>query len=151
MVYYAISSNTKWSSAFRGYFTYCWERRGETHIYWVSEVVQSCPTLCDPVDCSQPGSSAHGILQARILEWIAIFFSRGSSRPRYRTQVSRIAGRRFNLTSIVDTALFSTCGGQKSQFCWNMVSCKQSHTEKVLSVLQSLLAREKPNLMLKCL
>ena len=42
-----------------------------------SEVAQSCPTLCDPVDCSLPGSSAHGILQARILEWVAISFSRG--------------------------------------------------------------------------
>ena len=43
------------------------------------EVTQSCPTLCDPVDCSPPGSSVHGILQARILEWVAISFSRGSS------------------------------------------------------------------------
>ena len=43
-----------------------------------SEVAQSCPTLCDPMDCSPPGSSVHGILQARILEWIAISFSRGS-------------------------------------------------------------------------
>ena len=41
-----------------------------------SEVAQSCPTLCDPVDCSPPGSSVHGILQARILEWVAISFSR---------------------------------------------------------------------------
>jgi len=48
----------------------------------VCEVAQSCPTLCDPVDCSLPGSSVHGILQARILEWIAISFSRGSSQPR---------------------------------------------------------------------
>ena len=47
-----------------------------------SEVAQSYPTLCDPVDCSPPGSSAHRILQARILEWVAISFSRGSSRPR---------------------------------------------------------------------
>ena len=45
-----------------------------------SEVAQSCPTLCDPVDCSPPSSSVHGILQARILEWVAISFSRGSSR-----------------------------------------------------------------------
>ena len=44
-----------------------------------SEVVQSCPTLCDPVDCSLPGSSLHGFLQAKILEWVAISFSRGSS------------------------------------------------------------------------
>ena len=43
-----------------------------------SEVAQSCPTLCDPMDCNLPGSSVHGILQARILEWVAISFSRGS-------------------------------------------------------------------------
>ena len=42
-------------------------------------VIQSCPTLCDPLDCSLPGSSVHGILQARILEWVAIPFSRGPS------------------------------------------------------------------------
>ena len=41
-----------------------------------SEVAQSCPTLCDPVDCSLPGSSVHGILQARIQEWVAISFSK---------------------------------------------------------------------------
>ena len=42
-------------------------------------VTQLCPALCNPMDCSQLGSSVHGILQARILEWVAIFFSRGSS------------------------------------------------------------------------
>ena len=63
----------------------------------VCEVTQSCPTFCDPVDCSPPGSSFHEILQTRILEWVAISFSRGSSQPRDWTQVSRIAGRRFNL------------------------------------------------------
>ena len=62
-----------------------------------SEVAQSCPTLCDSMDCSPPGSSIHGILQARVLEWVAISFSRGSSRPRDQTQVSCVAGRRFNL------------------------------------------------------
>ena len=46
------------------------------------EVAQSCPTLCDPTDCSLPGSSVHGIFQARILEWAAIFFFKRSSRPR---------------------------------------------------------------------
>ena len=45
-----------------------------------SKVAQSCPTLCDPMDCSLSGSSIHGIFQARVLEWIAISFSRGSSR-----------------------------------------------------------------------
>ena len=62
-----------------------------------SDVAQSCPTLCDPVNWGSPGSSVLGILQARILEWVAISFSRGSSQPRDRTQVSCIAGRRFNL------------------------------------------------------
>ena len=51
-----------------------------------------CPTLCDPMDCSTSGFSVHGILQARILEWVAISFSRGSSRPRDRTQISCILG-----------------------------------------------------------
>ena len=50
---------------------------------------------CDPMDCSPSGSSVHGILQARILEWVAISFSRVSSQPRNRTQVSCIAGRFF--------------------------------------------------------
>ena len=61
-----------------------------------SEVPQSCPTLCDRWT-SPPISSVHGSLQARILEWVAISFSRESSQPRDRTQVSHIAGRRFNL------------------------------------------------------
>ena len=62
-----------------------------------SEVTQSCPTFCDPVDCSLPGSSVRGILQARTLKWVAISFSRRSSQPRDRTRVSRIAGRRFTV------------------------------------------------------
>ena len=49
-----------------------------------SEVAQSCPTLCDPMESSLSGSSIHGIFQARILEWVAISFSRASSRPRDR-------------------------------------------------------------------
>ena len=60
-----------------------------------SEVAQSCLTLCDPMDWNLPGSSIHGIFQARVLEWVAISFSRGSSQHRDRTQVSRIVGRRF--------------------------------------------------------
>ena len=44
-------------------------------------VAQLCPTLCDPVDCISPGSSVHGILQARVLDWVATPFSRGSSQP----------------------------------------------------------------------
>ena len=67
-------------------------------------VAQSCLTLCNPVDCSLPGSSVHGISQARILEWGAISFSRGSSRPRDETQVSRIIGRRFTVWATRETS-----------------------------------------------
>ena len=66
------------------------------------EVAQLCPTLWDPVDCNLLGFSIHGILQARILEWIAISFSRGSSRPRDRTWVSRIYVQRHVQIGSVD-------------------------------------------------
>ena len=62
-----------------------------------SEVAQSCLTLCDPMDCSLPGSSIHGIFQARVLKWVAISFSRGSSQPMDWTLVSRIASRHFTI------------------------------------------------------
>ena len=69
-----------------------------------SEVAQSCSTLCDPVDCSPLGSSIHGILQARVLEWVAISFW-----PRDRTQVSHIPGRCFNLWATRELMLLN-CG-----------------------------------------
>ena len=84
-----------------------------SNVDWMNEVDQLYPTLFDTMDCSLPGSSLHGILppwdspsmgfslhgilQARVLEWVAIAFSRGSSWPRDWTQVSRIPGRGFNL------------------------------------------------------
>ena len=60
-------------------------------------VTQSCPTLCYSMDFSSPISSAHGILQARILDWVAIPFSKRSSQPRDWSQVSSIAGRFFTV------------------------------------------------------
>ena len=68
-------------------------------LWWsvVVLVVQSCMTLCNPMDCSPPGSSVHGILQARILEWAAIPFCRGLSQPRDLTQVFCIAGGFFTI------------------------------------------------------
>ena len=80
------------------------------HVKMWSEVTQSCPTLCYPVDCGPPGSSVHGIFQARILEWIVISFSRGSSQPRHRTQVSHIAGRCFNLWATMSVFIFGCAG-----------------------------------------
>ena len=61
-----------------------------------AKLIQSCPTLCDPRDCSLPGSSVHGILQERIMEWVAMPSSRGSSPPKDRTHISYIScnGRR---------------------------------------------------------
>ena len=59
-------------------------------VVFVVLVAKLCPTLCDPMDCSPPASSVHGISQARILEWVAISFSRGSSQPRDQTHVSCI-------------------------------------------------------------
>ena len=70
------------------YFSYKWN---------IESVTQLCLTLCNFMDCGPPGSSVHGILQARILEWVAILSSRGSSQPRNRTPVSCIAGRFFTL------------------------------------------------------
>ena len=65
-----------------------WVRKGKLF-------TQSCLILCDPMDCSPPGFSVHGILQARILEGIAISFFRGSSPPRDQTWVSHVGGTLF--------------------------------------------------------
>ena len=69
---------------------------------WKVLVTQSCPTLCDPMDYISPGSSVHGILQARILECVAMPFCRGSSPPRDWFLVSGIAGRFFTIWAIRD-------------------------------------------------
>ena len=69
------------------------------------KVVQSCPTLYDPMDCSPPGSSVYGILQGRILEWVTISFSRGCSRQRDQTQLSCITGDFFTVW-VISYSLF---------------------------------------------
>ena len=72
-------------------FTLLWLRNIHINIHYVcmgAVLLQLCPTLCDAMDCSLPGSSVHGILQARILEWVATPSSRGSSPPRVWTWVS---------------------------------------------------------------
>ena len=66
-----------------------------------SKLLQSCPTLCMPMDYSPPGSSVHGILQARILEWIGVPSSRGSSQPRDRTLISPTLVDGFFATSTI--------------------------------------------------
>ena len=70
----------------------CIHRKGRER-----EVTQACPALCNPMNCSLPGSSIHGVFQARVLEWVAIAFSRRSSWLRDWTRASRIVGRRFTI------------------------------------------------------
>ena len=72
-------------------------------------VTQSCPTLCDTMDCSWPRSSVHGVFQTRILEWVAISFSRGSSQPRDWTQVSHTVGRLFTVWATREVQCMCTC------------------------------------------
>ena len=68
------------------------------HLKVKVSVAHLCPTLCDPMDCSSPGSSVHGLFHTKILEWVAISFFSGSSQPRNRTQVSCITGRFFTVS-----------------------------------------------------
>ena len=75
---------------------------GEETVNKWSEITQSCPALCDPMDRNLPGSSVHGIFQARVLEWVAISFSRGFSQPRDQTPVSCIASRRFTVLATME-------------------------------------------------
>ena len=79
-----------------------------------SEVAQSCPTLCNPMEGSLPGSAVYGIFQTRILEWAAISFSRVLSQPRDQTWVSCIADRRFTIWA---TREASTSNSQSLRCC----------------------------------
>ena len=86
-----------------------------------------------PVDCSPPSSSIHGILQARIQEWVVISLSRGSSRSRDRTQVSRVAGRCFNLCTTREALKYKNPVSQKTSY---------RDTELQIQVLTSKISRE---------
>ena len=77
-------------------------------------VIQLCPTLCNPIDCSPPGSSVHGIFQARILEWVVMPFSRVSSWPRGQTQVSCIVRRFFTIWATREAQITHAATAAKS-------------------------------------
>ena len=81
-------------------------------------IAQSCPTRCNPTDCRKPGSSVHGIFQAKVLEWITIPFSRGTSWPRDQTWVYCIAGRFFTIWVTGKTYL-----GNRHGLIWCWISC----------------------------
>ena len=77
---------------------------------WVCVLIaQSYLSLCDPMDCNSPGSSVHGILQGRILEWVAKPFSRVSSQPRDRTHVFCIIGRFFTVWATREAQCWNSC------------------------------------------
>ena len=117
-----------WVSHIIGRFFSIWATEEEAfyqHSQWLKNylchvlclVAQWCQILCDPVDCSPPGSSVHGVSTARILEWVAMPSSRGSSQPRDRTQVSRIADRFFTIWATREAHL---CNNIKWKF-WHTV------------------------------
>ena len=97
------------------------------------------------MDCSPPSFSIHGTLQARILEWVAISFSRGSSRPRDRTQVSHVAGRRFNLCTTWLNIYYQNLSKFTQivvllkifffQFYWNIVDIQHSISLRCIALL----------------
>ena len=98
----------------------------------------SCVRLCYPMDCSLPGSSIHGIFQAIVLEWVAIYFSRGSSSPRDRTRVSWIADRCFNIWATREVWL----GYRKELMKWCHVLeslCLPTSESHLLIILRTLL------------
>ena len=101
-------SGTNWNGTylFHGYIPSSLPGRGNAVYFYCCLVTrvkakaiatQLCLTLCNPMDYNLPGFSVHGILQAKILAWVVISFSRGSSQPRGRTWVSGIAGRLFSI------------------------------------------------------
>ena len=95
--------------------------------WWVL-VAQSCPMLCYPrVDGSPPDSSVHGILQARILEWVAISFSRASSQPRAQTQVSHISGKFFTVWASREANRGWSWGGGWQKTKWKRSLVYQHH------------------------
>ena len=105
-----------------------------------TEVAQSCPTLCDPMDCSLPGCSVHGIFQARVLEWVAISFSRRSSQPRDRTRVSHIVGRRFivwatrEVLNLKPNPQYASCG--RNRWMTALTGRDNSRAEQLWPLLQ---------------
>ena len=95
-------------------------------------VAHLCPAICNPMDCGSPGSSAHGILQAGILEWVAFPFSKVSSQPRDQTCISCIAGRFFTSWATREAPLLSSASLN------SMIQSLQPFSVKALSSCLSL-------------
>ena len=96
-------------------------------------VVQLCPTLCDPMDCSPPGSSTRGILQARIPEWVAIPLFRASSQTRDQARVSHIADRFFTISAIREAPIICISKSIRGNFyCVSLLSLLLCFTTQLL-------------------
>ena len=108
---------------------------------------QSCPSLCNPVDYSALGSFVHGILQARILEWVAISFSRGFSQTRAWTQVSCLAGRFFAIWAtrrahnVLIKYVFTRCRGGYQNLYLLVKSCAVSNIHFYFGILQHIFTK----------
>ena len=113
------------------------------HISVLALVAQSCPTVWDPMDCSPPGSSVHGIIQARILEWVAIPFSRRSSQPRSQTQHWRHS--LYHLSHQGSPHIFTVWSFIKKfiNLCFNMTKCSDHQTGSSITLKTSY--KQKPN------
>ena len=83
--------------------------------------LQSCPTLCDPMDCNPSGSSVHGISQPGILEWVVISTSRGSSWPKDPNRISCTAGRFFTTTPLEKPWAITICHYNQGQRGWDCI------------------------------
>ena len=106
-----------------------------------SSVAQSCPTLCDPTDCNPPGSSVHGIFQARILEWVVISSSRGSLQPRDQTHISCVSctGRNILYHWVTWEAPINT----KHLHIDSQVTCFETLTHEICSIAEPTLQMRK--------
>ena len=145
-----------WNYNVWGFFRYikfdlmvmlCFVHSESVFMTFESKVTQLCSTLCNPMDCSLLGSSVHGIFQARILEWIAISFSRGSFQLRDLTQISCFASRLLTIWATREPMLIwnlknnlfsiSYCG-QRSEWAWwhvpKTIHCRDVSQTIILSL-----------------
>ena len=90
-----------------------------------SEVTQSCLTFCDPIDCSPPGSSTHGILQARVLEWVAIVFSEG---------IMKALDLQLSQTEIVGNQPGELQEMVKDREAWHTAVCRVAESDTILQL-----------------
>ena len=118
----------KWQCTWSEVLHILWKRSARDPQYVCVISCSVVPTLCNPMDCNSPGSSVHRILQTRKLEWVAISFSRGSSQPRDRTQVSHIADSLFWAIWAIREALWYP------QYLWAQISQQVHLTPSVVQL-----------------